>query len=271
MQASNAIYEWVKTKEQIMELETIIFEETESGIGLAKFNRPERMNAMSLTMLEDLYALIHSIEQNQEIRVLIMTGTGKGFCSGADLKDERLQSEEGKKLFSNAATYLEGLQEKYTGVILKMRRMKQPIIAAVNGAAAGAGMCLALASDIIIAGPQATFTPSFINISLSGGELGSSYFLPRLIGIARASEILMTGRTVEAEEADRIGLVSRLVGDQELMKFSMETARVLLNKSPVGLRMTKEAITQNLNAPSLEAAVELENRNQSICFSALGG
>jgi enoyl-CoA hydratase len=254
-----------------MDLETIVFEEAESGIGIATFNRPERMNALSLTMLEDLYTLIRSLEQNKEIRVLIMTGAGKGFCSGADLKDERLRSEEGIKLFSNAATYLEGLQEKYTGIVLKMRRMKQPIIAAVNGAAAGAGMCLALASDIIIACPQATFTPSFININLSGGELGSSYFLPRLIGTVKASEILMTGRTVEAEEADRIGLISRLVGDQELMEVSLETARVLLNKSPIGLRMTKEAITQNLNAPSLEAAVDLENRNQSICFSALGG
>jgi len=254
-----------------MDLETIVFEEAESGIGIATFNRPERMNALSLTMLEDLYTLIRSLEQNKEIRVLIMTGAGKGFCSGADLKDERLRSEEGIKLFSNAATYLEDLQEKYTGIVLKMRRMKQPIIAAVNGAAAGAGMCLALASDIIIACPQATFTPSFININLSGGELGSSYFLPRLIGTVKASEILMTGRTVEAEEADRIGLISRLVGDQELMEVSLGTARVLLNKSPMGLRMTKEAITQNLNAPSLEAAVDLENRNQSICFSALGG
>ncbi len=252
-----------------MELETILFEEIEPGIALATLNRPERLNALSLSMLEDLYTLIRAVDHNQEMRVLILTGAGRGFCSGADLNDERLQSEEGRKLFTNAATYMEGLQEKYTGIVLMMRRLKQPIIAAVNGAAAGAGMCLALASDMIITGPQATFTPSFINISLSGGELGSSYFLPRLVGTAKASEILMTGRTVGAEEADRIGLVSRLVGEEELMEAALETARVLLSKSPVGLRMTKQAITQNLNASSLETALELENRNQSICFGAL--
>ena len=251
-----------------MKFDTIVFEEVEPGIGLATLSRPERLNAMSLTMLDDLYTLIGEIDKSQDIRVLIFTGAGKGFCSGADLKDEKLRTEEGLKFFSSSATYLEGLQERYTGIILKMRRLKQPIIAAVNGAAAGAGMCLALASDIILAGPHASFTPSFINIGLSGGELGSSYFLPRMIGTAKASEFLLTGRTIEADEADRIGLVSRIVGDQELMDAAIETARVLVSKSPLGIRFTKEAITHNVNAPSLEAATELENRNQSICFCA---
>ncbi|MCP4757317.1 MAG: enoyl-CoA hydratase/isomerase family protein [Proteobacteria bacterium] len=251
-----------------MEYKTIVFEEAETGIGLATLNRPNRLNAMSLNMLDDLYSLVREIDKRQDIRVLMITGAGKGFCSGADVKDERLRSEEGLKLFSSSAAYLEGLQERYTGLILKMRRLKQPIIAAVNGAAAGGGMCLALASDIIIAGPEASFTPSFINIGLSSGELGSSYFLPRMIGTAKASEVLLTGRTIGAEEADRIGLVSRTVGNGELMDAAMETARVLLSKSPLGIRFTKEAITHNANAPSLEAATELENRNQSICFCA---
>ena len=146
-----------------------------------------------------------------------------------------------------------------------MRRIPQPIIAAVNGHAAGGGMCIALASDVIIAGPGATFTPSFINIGLSGGELGTSYFLPRAVGIYRAAEILFTGRTVDAAEAEKIGLISRLVDEDELMKTAMETARLMLGKSTFGLRFTKEVLYQNLDAPSLEAAIELENRNQSIC------
>jgi enoyl-CoA hydratase len=251
-----------------MEFDTIVFKEVEPGIGLATLSRPERLNAMSLTMLDDLYTLMGQIDKRQDIRVLIVTGAGKGFCSGADLKDEKLKTEEGLKLFSSSAAYLEGLQERYTGIILKMRRLKQPIIAAVNGAAAGGGMCLALASDIIIAGPHASFTPSFINVGLSSGELGSSYFLPRMIGTAKASEFLLTGRTIEADEADRIGLVSRTVGELELMDVAIETARVLVSKSPLGIRFTKEAINQNVNAPSLEAATELENRNQSICICA---
>ena len=145
-----------------------------------------------------------------------------------------------------------------------MRRLPQPVIAAVNGVAAGGGMCLALASDIIIAGPAASFIPSFINIGLSGGELGTTYFLPRMVGSAKASEILMTGRKVGAQEAERIGLASCLAGEGELMPKALETARTLLGKTPFGLRMTKEAIRRNLNAPSLEDAVAFENRNQSI-------
>ena len=145
-----------------------------------------------------------------------------------------------------------------------MVKQPQPIIAVVNGAAAGGGMCLALASDMIIAGPKAKFIPSFINIGLSGGELGTTYFLPKAVGRAKAAEILMTGRAVEAEEADRIGLVSRLVDEDALMDTAMQTARTMLGKSPLGLRLTKETLRQNQNAPTLESAIELENRNQSI-------
>ncbi len=251
-----------------MKFETLLFEEAEPGIGLVTMNRPDRLNALSLTMLEEMYILLDEVEKRQDLRVLIMTGAGKGFCSGADLNDDRLRTEEGAKLFASSANYLEGLQERYTGIVLKLRRLKQPIIAAVNGAAAGGGMCLALASDIIIAGPKASFTPSFINIGLSSGELGASYFLPRLIGTAKASEFLLTGRTIKAEEADRIGLVSRIVNEKGIIEDAIETARTMISKSPLGLRMTKEAIRFNLDAPSLEAAVELENRNQSICFNA---
>jgi enoyl-CoA hydratase len=150
-------------------------------------------------------------------------------------------------------------------MIIELKKMPQPIIAVVQGPAAGGGMCLALASDIVYAGPKAKFIASFINIGLSGGELGTTYFLPKVIGSARTAEILMTGRPIEAAEAERIGLVSRVVEEDALLTTALETARVMLGKSYMGLRQTKEALTQNLNAPSLEAALELENRNQSIC------
>jgi enoyl-CoA hydratase len=244
---------------------TLTFEEPEAEIGLITLNRPKRLNAISLEMVEDLSALFNQLQDRTDVRVLILSGAGRGFCSGADLKDERIMSEEGLALFSAAAVHLEGIQQKFSGIITGMRHLPQPVIAAVNGPAAGGGMCMALAADVIIAGPDAAFTPSFINIGLSGGELGSTYFLPRLVGSARASEILMTGRTVGAQEADKIGLISRLVDAGQVMPAALETARTLLSKTPLGLRLTKTAIRQNLNTPSLEDAIELENRNQSIC------
>jgi len=247
-----------------MTYQTLTFETPEPGLGLITLNRPECLNAMNFQMLDDLYALYAILEKDAQVRVLILTGSGRGFCSGADLKDKQLMSEESLKRFASAALHLEHIQQRYSGVITGMRRLPQPVIAAVNGVAAGGGMCLALAADIIIAGPNARFIPSFINIGLSGGELGTTYFLPKSVGSAKASEILMTGRAVNADEADRIGLVSGIAGEGELMDKTLETAHQLLSKTPFGLRMTKEAIRRNLDAPSLETAIALENRNQSI-------
>ena len=246
-----------------MNFRTLKMEEPEAGIAIITLSRPDRLNALSLEMVEELHVLFGQLQSRDEVRVLVITGEGRGFCSGADLKDERLK-KEASAILSSAATHLMTVQKRYADLVLKMRRLPQPIIAAVNGPAAGGGMCLALASDIVIAGPRAAFTPSFINIGLSGGEMGTTYFLPRGVGSFRTAEILLTGRTVDAVEAERIGLVSRLVEEERLMETAMETARKMLAKSSVGLRLTKEALNLNLTAPSLEAAVELENRNQSI-------
>jgi enoyl-CoA hydratase len=248
-----------------MNYHTIEYKEVFTGVGQVTLNRPERLNAINFEMLDDLYALLQELNHRDEIRVLILTGAGRGFCSGADIKDDRLQTEERMKTFSDTALYLESVQRKYSRIIIEMRRISQPIIAAVNGVAAGGGFSMALASDIIIGNSKAAFIASFINIGLSGGELGSTYFLPKIVGSARASEILMTGRTVLAEEAERIGLLSRLVPDEDLMTTALEIAKTLTDKTKMGLKFTKEAIRQNLNAPSIEAAIELEDRNQSIC------
>jgi len=247
-----------------MKFSTIRFEEPAPGVGLITLNRPNRLNAISLDMLDDLHSLFYQLPGMETVRVLIMTGEGRGFCAGADLKDARARSEAAGS-FAIVGAHLISVQKKYADRILEMRRLPQPIIAAVNGPAAGGGMCMALASDVAIATPSAYFVPSFINIGLSGGELGTSYFLPRAVGSIRAAEILLTGRTVEAEEAEKIGLVCRLVEEERLMDAAMETARMMLSKGPLGLRLTKEALNQNLDAPSLESAIELENRNQSIC------
>ena len=246
-----------------MEFNTIKYESPVDGIGLITLNRPDRLNAINLEMLEELHLLFERLNTDENIRVILITGAGRGFCSGADLLDDRI-AREAAALFSSAAAHLVKIQKIYSRLIIEMRRLPQPIIAAVNGPAAGGGMCIALASDVIIADTNAAFTPSFINIGLSGGELGTSYFLPRLVGNARAADILLTGRTVNAAEADKIGLISRLVDEEKLMEVALEIAADMLNKTPMGFRFTKEVLNQNQNAPSLESAIELENRNQSI-------
>jgi len=258
-----------------MEFSTIKYETPRDGIGLIRLNRPERLNAINLEMLEELHILCERLNTDEDVRVVILTGSGRGFCSGADLLDEKIAADSAN-LFSNSATFLMKLQKVYSRLIVEMRRLPQPVIAAVNGPAAGGGMCMAMASDIIIAGPKASFTPSFINIGLSGGELGTTYFLPKLVGSARAADILLTGRTVGAAEANKIGLISRLVEEDRLMEVALEIAAAMLDKTPLGLRFTKETLNQNQNAPSLENAIELENRNQSILcitpefFNAVG-
>jgi enoyl-CoA hydratase len=249
-----------------LEFKTLRYEEIEAGIGGITLNRPERLNALSLEMLEEFHSLLSFVRNRSETRVLILTGEGRGFCSGFDLKDERLQ-REAVRFLSDPGLHLTAVQKKYGDLVVQMRKLPQPIIAAVNGPAAGGGMCLTLASDMILAGPQAAFTPSFINIGLSGGEMGTTYFLPRLVGSTRAAEILLTGRTVNAAEAERIGLVCRVVAADRLIPEAIETARKMIGKTSLGLRFTKEALYLNADA-TLEAAVELENRNQSICCCA---
>lgn len=247
-----------------MDFETIEFKELEPGINQITLNRPERLNAINLKMLDDFHVLYNHLLENKDIRVLIITGAGRGFCSGADLKDAALM-DEAPNYFATPAAFLEKIQKVYSNMIMELKRLPQPIIGAVNGAAAGGGMCIALASDILFASPEASFIASFINIGLSGGELGTSYLLPRLIGSARANEILLTGRKVDAAEAEKIGLVNKVVPREELIETALQTARMMIGKSPIGLRLTKETLTNNLDASSLEAAIELENRNQTIC------
>jgi enoyl-CoA hydratase len=243
---------------------TIKFDTPETGIGHITLNRPKRLNAINLGMLDDLFSLFEELRYRDDVRVILITGEGRGFCSGADLMDEELH-QKAEQVFASAASHLMHVQKKYSRLIVDMRQLPQPIIAAINGPAAGGGMSIALASDVVIAGPQAVFTASFINIGLSGGELGTSFFLPRRVGTARAADILYTGRTVDAAEAERIGLVSHLVEEDNLLQTAFDVARAMLAKSVIGLRLTKEVLNQNLNAPSLESAIELENRNQSIC------
>jgi enoyl-CoA hydratase len=242
--------------------ETFLFEEVEPQVGLLTLNRPEKLNALNLKMVEELHDLIALLSNDDSIRVLILTGQGRGFCSGADLT-EAVQ-RRAKEAPLDPESFLRQIQERYADLILGLRSIPQPIIAAVNGPAAGGGMALALGADIRIASPEAYFVASFINIGLSGGEMGSSYLLPRLIGLSRASEILLTGRKVLAHEAEAMGLISKVVDYEKLIHEALAYARMMIGKSVGGLKLTKKVLDQNLETASLSSALNLENRNQVL-------
>ncbi len=238
-------------------------EEVEPSIGLVTLNRPEKLNAQNVEMIsefEELFKILSHYECT--IKVLIITGAGKAYCSGADLDDAMAHKDT--DAFADPELFLKIVQELYSNLIIGMRKIPQPIISAVNGAAAGGGFAMTLASDIRIASPEAYFVASFINIGLSGGELGCSYYLPRLVGLSNASDILLTGRKVSADEAERIGLVSKVVPREQLLDEALSRARMMTKKSFGALKLTKRVLDQNIDAPSLEAAVNIENRNQAI-------
>jgi enoyl-CoA hydratase/carnithine racemase len=241
---------------------TFIFTEIESGVGLVTLNRPDQLNAINVEMLDEFSHLFAVLAKDDAIRILIITGAGRGFCAGADLNDAVAHKDS--EAFSDPENFLRLVQERYAALILGLRRIPQPIIAAVNGAAAGAGFSMALASDIRVATPEASFVASFANIGLSGGELGTSYLLPRLIGVARSSEILYTGRKVRGQEAERMGLVNQVVAKDALLETALSYARPMIAKGAGALKLTKRVLDQNIDAPSLEAAINLENRNQTI-------
>ncbi len=262
-----------------MNFETIEFELLENGIGILTLNRPERLNAMSFQMFEDLHAILDHLIINLYCRVIILKGEGRAFCAGLDLKEINILNIKKKPEEYEKFYYLDipeilkngvYFQWRLSQVIVKMRKISQPIIAIIHGPASGGGFALALASDIRIAGENARFNNAFIKLGLSGSDVGTSYFLPRLIGMSRAAEILYTGRFIDAKEADKIGLILKFVkGDKsKLMETAIEIAENLLLKSPLGLRMTKEAINLSQDSPSLETIIQLENRAQMICSTS---
>jgi len=237
--------------------ETLLVDRPREGIAVVTLNRPGRLNALTFGMFDELARLAAEIGSDDGVRVLVLTGAGRGFCAGLDLADA------GRLPDMTAARFLDG-QESWSRAITSFRRLPKPVIAAVNGPAAGAGFSLALAADIRIAAPAARFNAAFIKIGLTGGDCGSSWMLPRIVGLGHAYEILLTGRLVEADEAARIGLVNRVVPAADLVASAVEMAELIAANSPLGVRLTKQMVQVNVDAPSLEAAVELENRNQAL-------
>jgi enoyl-CoA hydratase/carnithine racemase len=263
-----------------MEFETIMLDERDDGIAILTLNRPDMLNAINIQMIIDFNAAMDYLMHAFDTRVVIVTGADRAdgrpvFSAGLDLKesahlDQKVPAENlpdwlrfpdlPKKFFQ--------FQKELTNTIRKARAIPQPIIAAIRGAAAGWGFAISCASDIRIAGPSAKFINAFIKIGVGGADCGVSYFLPRLIGLSRATDIIMTGRDVLADEMLQNGFLAKLVDDDKVMDEALTIANSLLEKSPLGLRLTKEALVFNADAPSLDAALALEDRNQNITTQA---
>lgn len=228
-------------------------------VALVTMNRPERMNAMAFDVMIPFREVLEQVSADNDVRVVVVTGAGRGFSSGADHEDAGIiPNIAGLTRPTIALRSMELLDD----VIRQLRRMHQPVIAAVNGAAIGGGMCLAVACDIRVAGSGAYFRAAGINNGLTAAELGLSYLLPRAIGSSRAFELMLTGRDVDADEAERIGLVSRTVPDGELLGASYEIAQRIIGWSRAGVELTKRALWSSFDAGSLAAHIEHEGIGQ---------
>jgi enoyl-CoA hydratase len=237
----------------------VLVEHPRPNIALITLNRPERMNSMAFDVMVPLNEAIKKITYDNDVRVVVLTGAGRGFSSGADHKSAgSVPNIDGLTRPTFALRSMEVLDD----VIMGFRRMHQPVIAAVNGPAIGGGLCLALAADIRIAATDAYFRAAGINNGLTGSELGLSYLLPRAIGASRAFEIMLTGRNVDADEAERIGLVSRKVSSDKLLETCFQVADQIAAFSRPGVELTKRTLWTGLDAGTLEGHMQAEGLGQ---------
>lgn len=238
-------------------MEDVLLIEESGGIARVTLNRPQRLNAMDRALVAALGGYVRGLARRHDIRVVILQGAGANFCAGLDVKDQQRQPSGAEDMMST--------QHGIRDIMLGLRRCPQPVIAVVQGAASGGGFALALACDIRLGTPDARMNAAFIRIGLTGCDMGVSYFLPRMVGASVASEYLLTGRFIDARRALATGLFSQ-VGPLENMRDEAESlARDMLRTTPMGLRLTKEAIGLAVDAPSLESVVAMEDRQQVLC------
>jgi enoyl-CoA hydratase len=242
-------------------MSTVRLENPLPHVAVITLDRPERLNAITLELLRDLSAVLDRVESDADCRAVVLTGAGRAFCAGLDLKEAGpLLDLEGPGGVQKGMQ----IQKPFSALVPRLHALPQPVVAAVNGPAAGGGLALALGADVRVAARSARFLDAFIELGISGCELGLSYLLPRLIGMSRAAELILTGRAIDAEEAERIGLVSRVLDDGDVLKAALEIAERIASHAPFGSRMTKQVLWTNLDAPCLQSAIELESRTQVL-------
>ena len=240
---------------------TVELEHPAEHVTIIRLNRPERLNAISFGLVADLHDALDEVAADDDCKVAILTGAGRGFCAGLDLKEWGAPPAHGAHPHYPAGRTGQAFMSNLTQHI---RATPQIVIGAVNGAAYGGGFSLALACDLRIASASATFCSAFIRTGLTGTDIGVTYLLPRLIGAARAFDMIVTGRTVDAAEAERMGIVSRVVPDDGLEGEMLELAGTIAGYTSYGLRNTKEVMWHNLDTPNMAACIALENRNQEL-------
>jgi enoyl-CoA hydratase len=237
----------------------LLVDEPAAHIRRVTLHRPEHLNAMTSALCEALHQQLRSIADDRSCRAVILTGAGRGFCAGLDLSG--YGAAPGNDGSDEARDRL-GNQQHMSRLVLQLRALPQPVIAAVNGPAAGFGLALALASDIRFAAREAVFRVAFVNIGVSNCDMGTSWLLPRLIGASRSHELMLTGRRVSAEEALAIGLVADVVDADQLAERALQAASQIATLAPWGVRLTKQGMWAALELPSEQAAIEYEDRQQ---------
>jgi enoyl-CoA hydratase len=242
--------------------DVVLVEDVAPHVRLVKLNRPDRLNAITAELCSALHFELDRIAADRSCRVIVITGEGRGFCAGLDLHG--YGEAPGNDGTDEARDRLAN-QEHMSRLILKLRATPQPVIAAVNGPAAGFGLALALASDIRYAAQSAVFRAAFVNIGVSNCDMATSWLLPRLIGASRSHELMLTGRRVDAAEAERIGLVADVVDDERLLERSIDGAKQIAAWAPWGIRLTKRGMWTALELPQ-QAAVEYEDRQQIMAL-----
>jgi enoyl-CoA hydratase len=237
----------------------VLVEHPRPEVAVVTMNRPDRLNAMSIELVNELYDALSAAGDDNRCRAIVLTGAGRAFSSGLDLKDYGVVPNiDGLQVGQIAQRSM----RTYSRLVPLIRHLRQPVIAAVNGPAFGGGMCLTLACELRIASTSAVFNATGIVNGLTSTEMAASYLLPRLIGAAHSNDLLLTGRRIDADEAFRMGLVSRVVDDDAIVDEALAMAAGICEFSPYGVAMTKDILWVNLETTSLDSAIEIEDRNQ---------
>lgn len=244
----------------------VLTEVIDDDILLVKLNRPDSFNALVPELLQELIQIFRELNNNRQIRSVIITGEGRGFCGGADLKQGNAAGLVPGTEGIGQLGYVYKYQEFIAECMLAIHECDKPVIAAVNGAAVGGGLAIALASDLRVASTKAKFGSVFIKIGLSSCDVGVSYFLPRLVPPTKAAELMLSGRIFEADEADKLGLLNALVEPDMLLDKAEELAKAINVNNEYGVWMTKKGFRSSLDAPSLRHVMEMENRTQVLGY-----
>jgi enoyl-CoA hydratase len=244
---------------------TVEIESAAPHVAIVRLNRPQRLNALSFDLVADLHDALDTVSADEECKVVILTGAGRAFCAGLDLTDWGEPPKPGEHAHVKRGV---PAQSFMSSLVSHIRAISPVVVAAVNGAAFGGGLGLACAADVRLVGRGSRLCSAYIRTGMGGADIGISYNLPRLIGAARAFDLIISGREIDGTEAERIGLASQVVDDDRLLDATLEYANVLAGYTHTGLTITKQAFWFNVDAPSLDAALAIEDRNQMIAGQA---